>query len=117
MRQYLQKLEAYSRDRKRLSELEMQIVVLRALGETLHALKHPSLMHTVAPLLPAFERGVEVCMRPKACSGYACPLDTATGSMASAAQQELHMLGHVTVSMQPSREASSDDWAHRAGLA
>ena len=33
MRQYLQKLEAYTRDRKRISELEIQIVVLRALGE------------------------------------------------------------------------------------
>ena len=33
VRQYLQKLEAYARDRKRLSELEMQIVALRALGE------------------------------------------------------------------------------------
>ena len=33
VRQYLQKLEAYTRDRKRISELEMQIVVLRALGE------------------------------------------------------------------------------------
>lgn len=33
VRQYLRKLEAYTRDRKRLSELEMQIVVLRALGE------------------------------------------------------------------------------------
>ena len=56
-------------------------------------------------------------MCPKACSGCACPLDTATGSMASAAQQELHMLGHVTVSMQPSKEASFHDWAHSAGLA
>ena len=33
VRQYLQKLEAYTRDRKRISELEIQIVVLRALGE------------------------------------------------------------------------------------
>ena len=34
MRGYLQKLETYTRERKRLSELEMQIVVLRALGES-----------------------------------------------------------------------------------
>jgi hypothetical protein len=33
VRGYLQKLESYTRDRKRLSELEMQIVVLRVLGE------------------------------------------------------------------------------------
>lgn len=32
VRGYLQKLETYTRERKRLSELEMQIVVLRALG-------------------------------------------------------------------------------------
>ena len=34
VRGYLQKLENYARDRKRLSELEMQIVVLRVLGES-----------------------------------------------------------------------------------
>ena len=76
MRQYLQKLEAYSRDRKRLSELEMQIVVLRALGETLHALEHPSSMHAGVPSLPAFEIGVEFCMCPTACSSCTCLLVT-----------------------------------------
>ena len=104
MRQYLQKLEAYSRDRKRLSELEMQIVVLRALGETLHALGHPSSMHPVAPLLPA-------SVWRSGCAPRHAAAAPARWT------QELHMLGHVTVSMQPSREASSDDWAHSAGLA
>ena len=52
VRQYLRKLEAYARERKRLSELEMQIVALRALGK--HSLLHVALSLCKPPCTAPF---------------------------------------------------------------
>ena len=97
VRQYLQKLEAYSRDRKRLSELEMQIVVLRALGETPHTLKHPSLMHMGGALASSFGKGCGGLYAPQGMQRLRLPAGHRNRKHDTCLAAELDMLGHVTV--------------------